>query len=91
LGGHSGVIVTHSRLKHFFAWKGMKVVAHDFVQACVICQQAKPDRSKSPGLLQRLPVPDAAWQTVTMDFIEGLPQSGANNNILVAVDKFMKY
>jgi hypothetical protein len=41
--------------------------------------------------LQRLPVPDAAWQTVTMDFIEGLPQSGANNNILVAVDKFMKY
>jgi hypothetical protein len=53
--------VTHSRLKHFFAWKGMKVAAHDFVQACVICQQAKLDRSTSPGLLQRLPVPDAAW------------------------------
>jgi hypothetical protein len=32
-----------------------------------------------------------AWQMVTMDFIEGLPQSDQANCILVVVDKFSKY
>jgi hypothetical protein len=56
-----------------------------------MCQQAKPNRSKSPGLLQLLKVPDAAWQIISMDFVEGLPQSGSANCILVVVDKFTKY
>lgn len=38
-----------------------------------------------------LPVPVRAWQMVSMDFIEGLPQSGRYNCILVVVDKFSKY
>jgi hypothetical protein len=42
-------------------------------------------------LLQPLPIPDAAWQMVSMDFIKGLPQSGAVNCVLVVVDKFTKY
>jgi hypothetical protein len=67
--GHSGVPVTYRRLKQYFAWKGMKAVVHDFVQSCVICQMAKPDRSKYPSLLQPLPVPDEAWQVITMNFM----------------------
>jgi hypothetical protein len=67
--GHSGVPVTYRRLKQYFSWKGMKAVVHDFVQSCVICQMAKLDRSKYPSLLQPLPVPDEAWQVITMDFM----------------------
>jgi hypothetical protein len=52
----------------------MKAMVRTFVQECQICQQAKPDRSKYPGLLQPLPVPDMAWQIVSLDFIEGLPK-----------------
>jgi len=63
---------------------------HDFVRQCSICQQAKPDHAKYPGLLQPLRVHIAAWQTITMDFIEGLPRSGRYNCILV-VDKFSRY
>jgi hypothetical protein len=73
LGGHFGVPVTYQRLKQLFAWRGMKSVVHDFVQSCIICQQTKPDKSKSPGVLQPLPIPDGAWQMVTIDFVEGLP------------------
>jgi hypothetical protein len=40
------------------------------------------------GLLQPLPIPDMAWQHVTMDFIEALPKSKC---ILVVVDKLTKY
>jgi hypothetical protein len=46
---------------------------------------------KYPGLLSPLPVPSGAWQTVSLDFIEGLPRSGSANCILVIMDKFSKY
>jgi transposase InsO family protein len=90
VGGHSGVPVTYRRLKQYFAWKGMKTAVHSYVQACITCQQAKPDRAKSPRLLQPLPIPEESWQIVTMDFIESLPQSGVANCILLVVDKFTK-
>lgn len=91
IGGHSGAPVTLRRLKQYFAWHGMKTAVHNFVAACSVCQQAKPDRSKLPGLLQPLPVPDRAWKVISLDFIEGLPTSGAVNCILAVVDIFSKY
>lgn len=91
LGGHSGVPATYLRMKPLFAWKGMKSDIRTFVQSCLVCQQAKPDRSKLPGKLQPLPVPDEAWQVLSMDFVEGLPMSGHANCILVVIDSFTKY
>lgn len=69
----------------------MKSDVHQFVTSCQTCQQAKPDRSKLPGLLQTLPVPDRAWKIVFLDFIEGLPLSESFNSIPVIVDLFSKY
>lgn len=83
--------VTYMRMKKLFAWKGMKAAVHSFVQTCLVCQQAKPDRTKLSGLLQPLEVPQHAWQIISMDFVEGLPQSGQANCILVVVDFFTKY
>jgi hypothetical protein len=91
VGGHSGVPVTYQRIRQLFAWKGLRAAVHNFVQSCVVCQQAKPERCKYPGLLQSLPVPQGAWQIILMDFVEGLPTSGSTNAILVVVDKFTKY
>lgn len=91
LGGHSGIPVTIRRIKQLFYWKGLKASVVAFVNSCQVCQQSKPDRSKYPGLLQPLPVPSGAWQTVTMDFINGLPTSGHANCIMVIVDKFTRY
>ncbi|WVZ87398.1 hypothetical protein U9M48_034038 [Paspalum notatum var. saurae] len=90
-GGHSGVHATYMRIKNLFAWPGLKRMVHTFVTHCAVCQQAKSEWVKYPGLLQPLPVPDYAWQVVSMDFIEGLPLSKGFNCILVVVDKFSKY
>lgn len=90
-GGHSGFPVTYSKIRGLFAWPKMKKQIKTFVQTCLICQQAKPERVKYPGLLQPLPTPDEAWKMVTMDFIEGLPTSGSANSIMVVVDKFTHY
>lgn len=91
MGGHSGFPVTYKRIKHLFAWPGLKSMIQEFVSHCTICQQAKPERVKYPGLLQPLPVPDYAWQVISMNFIEGLPISHHFDCILVVVDKFSKY
>ena len=91
LGGHSGAPATYYRIKHLFFWPNMKSDIWSLVHSCVICQKAKPDRSKYPGLLQPLPVPSAAWDIISMDFVEGLPVSGSANAILVIIDKFTKY
>lgn len=97
LGGHSGFTVMYMCLKQLFDWRGMKTAAREFVRACLICQQARPDharlpdRARLPGLLRPLPLPASAWQVISMDFVEGLPQSGNANCILVVVDSFTKY
>jgi hypothetical protein len=62
-----------------------------FVQQCLTCQQAKPERTHPAGLLQPLPIPHGIWADVTMDFIEGLPKSEGYDTIMVVVDRFTKY
>lgn len=79
IGGHSGFPVTYHGIKQYFVWPGMKTSVLQYVQQCQICEQAKPDRSRYPGLLQPLPIPEQCWHTVSMDFIEGLPRSGSAN------------
>jgi hypothetical protein len=91
MGGHSGFPVTYRRIKSLFAWPKMKQTVQRALKGCGVCLQVKPNRSKYPGLLQPLPVPDGAWQVITMDFIEGLPKSSRFNCIMVVVDKFSKY
>lgn len=44
IGGHSGAPATYQRLKAVCAWPRMKRVVTEFVQACAVCQQAKPER-----------------------------------------------
>lgn len=91
IGGRSGFYATYQRIKQLFAWPKMKEAIKKYIQSCVVCQQAKTERVKLPGLLQPLPMPDQAWTVVSMDFIEGLPSSYHYNAILVVIDKFMKY
>lgn len=74
VGGHSRVQATYYRIKSLFSWPGMKAAIQKYIQECQVCQQAKGEHIKSPGL-QPLPVPEQAWQIVCMDFVEGLPKS----------------
>jgi transposase InsO family protein len=91
VGGHSGIPATIKHLQALFAWPGLKKHVYAFLKSCPTCQQAKTERVKYPGLLQPLQTPSAAWQVISLDFIEGLPQSHGYNCILVVVDLFSKY
>jgi transposase InsO family protein len=91
LGGHSGINATYQKVKALFAWPNLKEDVKDYVTKCQVCKQAKHENCRSSGLLQPLPVPNQAWHTVSMDFIEGLPKSKTFDTILVVIDKFTKY
>jgi hypothetical protein len=91
IGGHSGIQVTYHRLKRLFYWHGMKSEVQSFVNQCQVCQRAKHEHCKYPGLLQPLPIPQNSWQDISMDFVEGLPKSNGYSVILVVVDRLTKY
>ena len=62
-----------------------------FVNSCAICQQVKGDQQKSAGLLQPLEIPDWKWETISMDFIDGLPRTRkGNDGMWVIVDRLTK-
>jgi len=42
-------------------------------------------------MLQPLPVPEGAWQVISLDFVEGSPKSKGMDVILVVVNTFSKY
>lgn len=87
MGGHSGFPVTYRRVRRLFAWPKMKNHVQQYIRCCQVCQQAKPDRAASSGLLSPLPIPKERWDLITMDFVDGLPQLGKFNCLLVIVDK----
>ncbi|GJU51961.1 transposon ty3-G gag-pol polyprotein [Tanacetum coccineum] len=91
VGGHSGVKVTTHKLCSFVYWKGMRKEIKKFVKECITCQRYKPDLAAYPGLLQPLPIPNRIWESISMDFIEGLPRSKGFNVIFVVVDSLQSY
>jgi hypothetical protein len=91
LGGHFGTQATYCRIKRLFRWRGLKGDVKNFVKQCLVCQQAKHERTHPAGLLQPLPIPQGAWQDISMDFNEGLPKLEGYNYVLVVVDRFSKY
>ncbi|KAE8676551.1 hypothetical protein F3Y22_tig00111584pilonHSYRG00153 [Hibiscus syriacus] len=88
--GHSGILRTYRRLQQQFYWLKMHKSVQEYVQKCEVCQRIKPETKAPAGLLQPLPIP-ALWEDITLDFIEGLPNSHGKDTILVVVDRLSKF
>ena len=90
-GGHSGVLRTYKRLARNFNWPGIKKSVQKYVAACDVCQRNHYETIHPPGLLQPLKIPEEAWSSISMDFIEGLPTSEGKSVIWVVVDRLTKF
>lgn len=90
-GGHSGIRASTHRIKSLFYWKGLSKSVAEFIQRCETCLRCKYEPHAVPGLLQPLAIPDGVWQSIAMDFIEGLPKSHGKDTIWVVIDRLSKY
>jgi hypothetical protein len=68
----------------------LKDSAEEYVKTCLTCQQNWTLNKKQAGLLQPLPIPEGPWESVSMDFMVGLPPSRGFDAIMVVVDRFSK-
>ena len=90
IGGHSGRDATLHRIKSLFFWSKMSLEVQNYVRNCDVCQKNKYENVAKPGLLNPLPIPNGVWESVSLDFIEGLPQSAGKHCILVVIDRLSK-
>jgi hypothetical protein len=69
-----GVGKTMAHLQRFCYWPQMKAIVSKYVKGCVMCSTCKPTNIKL-GLYSPLPVPSHPWESISMDFVGGLPMT----------------
>ena len=90
MSGHFGLDKTLEQVRRFYFWPKMQSDIRKFVESCIICQKAK-GHSTNAGLYTPLPIPDKPWDSISMDFVLGLPKTKAgNDSVFVVVDRFSK-
>ena len=69
-------------------WPGMSTDIESYISNCHSCQVMKSTTQAAAGLLQPLPIPEGPWQSISHNFIPGLPKTkGGFNSVLVVVDQ----
>src|SRR5258705_465020 len=62
----------------------------DYMASCATCTRAKSPRHKPYGKLKQLLIPSRLWSSISMDFIEQLPDSKGFSAILVIINHLTK-
>jgi hypothetical protein len=87
---HLGFDKTMYNVSRRFWWPRMRKLVEQYVQSCPVCQRVKADKRKPAGLLQPLPVPEVAWESIAMDFVTELPECGGCDAVWTVTDRLTK-
>jgi hypothetical protein len=90
VSGHMGRSRTYEALSREYYWPGMLGYVEQWTRNCHTCRRITTSREAKQGVLKPLPIPDRAWQDLSMDFITHLPESNGFDAILVIVDRLTK-
>ncbi|CAF1223047.1 unnamed protein product [Didymodactylos carnosus] len=77
---HFGIERTYKKLQNKYYWPKMKHTITSYIQSCFKCAKYNYRRTKPPGKLQQIPVPDEFLGMVGMDFWGPTQQPSANGN-----------
>ena len=92
VAGHYGIHKTCRLVKRLFWWPQLRDEVEQYVKNCPVCQFDKPSNLKPAGLLQPLPIPQSPWDSISFDFITGLPRTERGfDAIVVFVDRLTKF
>ena len=88
--GHPGISKTMKNIQRQDHWPNMSTFITNYIRSCSKCRHAKSIHHKPFGPLHFLPIGERPWDSISMDFIEGLPASDSYNMILVIVNCLTK-
>ena len=88
---HPGVMKIYQDVKKMFWRPRLKRDIAELVSKCLIYQKIKIEHQKPSGMLQLLEILEWKWESISMDFVMGLPRTQAGfDAIWVIVDKLTK-
>jgi len=90
IAGHPGRWKTLELVSWNYWWPQMSRYIGQYVSTCDLCLQTKPWRHSPVGELQPLSVPDAQWDTLSVDFVVELPESSRHDAVMTVVDSVSK-
>ena len=78
-------------LKNKLFYPGMKKDVADYLARCMECQLVKVEHQHPTGLLNPLPIAEWKWDTLSIDFITGLPRTKyQHDSVMVVVETLTK-
>ena len=82
---HLGASKTLEYLRDHVWWKDMVTDVKAFCETCHKCKMSKPSNQKSYSILNPLPVLGYPWESIGMDFISPLPESGNRDGLFGSI------
>ena len=79
-----GVGKTISKFHRYVYWPKMQDEVYRLIRGCMLYYTSKPSNKKQ-GLYHPLPIPTHPWESISMDFLGGLPTIMKGNNYLFMV------
>ena len=77
-------------LQEYFYWPNLREDVGKYIRSCTTCAIAKLTIKKQ-GLYTPLPIPSRPWESISMDYMSGLPSTKHGNDcVFVVVDRFSK-
>jgi len=90
VAGHPGCFKTLELVSQSYWWPNMSQYIGQYVSHCDLCMLTKVQCCLPVGELQPLVIPEECWDTISIDFILELPESGGYDAIMVAVNSVGK-
>jgi hypothetical protein len=90
MAGHFGMEKTVVVLQKHFYWPKLRQDVDKYIKSCIAYAISKPTIKKQ-GLYTPLPTPKRPWESISMDYISGLPSTKHDNDyVVVVIDRFLK-
>jgi len=74
---HPGGTKMYRYMRQYFWWNNMKKNVAEYVNKCLTYQKVKSEHQRLVGELRPLEIPTWKWDSISMNFIMGLPLSAS--------------
>ena len=90
IAGYPGCWKTLELVSQNYWWPQMSRYIGQYISTCDLCLWTKPWQHSPVGELQLLSVPDAQWNTLSVDFVVDLLESSGHDAIMTVIDSVSK-